>query len=182
MLSEKINEEQLGDCLERIYNGDETAFKELYDISAFHIYRFALSIVKYSYLAEEVTQETFLNIMVHCQTHPIRKPKSWLFTVVKNCCLKALKEEHLSQKEDLDLYKEQLISCDNTETTDTPLREIPAVQSLDEQEFQLVLLCKLEGLTIPQAAKILKMNRIRARSKYDYAIKKIKRYYRERGD
>lgn len=180
MPSDMIDEKRLSMIFERINSGDENALRELYDMSAFHIYRFALSVVKYTYLAEEVVQETFLSIMLHCRNNRIKKPKSWLFTVVKNCCLRALKSEHFSQKEDIELYSERLSSADQTESIDTPLNELEAVRVLDDEELRMIILCKMEGLTIPEAAGILGLSRSRARSVYDYAIKKLKRFYKER--
>ena len=178
--SNMIDDEKLSIIFEKIYNGDENCLCELYDMSALHIYRFALSIVKYSYLAEEVVQETFLNIMLHCRKHRIKKAKSWLFTVVKNCCIKSLKNEHFSQKEDIDLYKDTLTSDDQTENINIPLNEIECLKVLDDNEFRIVLLCKIEGFTIPESANLLGLSRVRAKSVYDYAIKKIKKYYREK--
>ena len=60
MPSDKIDEEALSRILDRIYSGDEETFRELYDLCAAHMYRFALSVVRYSYLVEEVVQEAFL--------------------------------------------------------------------------------------------------------------------------
>lgn len=180
MSSDMINEEKLSGIFEKIYSGDENALRELYDMSAFHIYRFALSIVKYSYLAEEVVQETFVSIMLECRKRRIRKAKSWLFTVVRNCSIRSLKNEHFSQKEDIELYKDTLTSDDQTENINIPLNEIECLKVLDDNEFRIVLLCKIEGFTIPESARILGLPRVRARSIYDYAIKKIKKYYKEK--
>ncbi len=180
MPSDMIDEEILSQILERIYSGDEDAFRELYNVCASHMYRFALSVVKYSYLAEEAVQEAFLSIILYSGNKRVRKAKSWLFTVVKNCCIKALKDEHFSRKDDIDLYKDKLFSADQTESIETPLNEIEAVRVLDDNELRIIILCKIEGLTIPECAKILGISRVRARSVYDYAIKKLKKFYREK--
>ena len=180
MPSDKIDEEILCRIFDRIYSGDEDAFRDLYDTCAAHMYRFALSVVRYSYLAEEVVQEAFLGIILYCRNKRVRKAKSWLFTVVKNCCIKALINEHFSQKDNIDLYKDKLFSADQTESIETPLNEIEAVRVLDDNELRMIILCKIEGLTIPECAKILGISRVRARSVYDYAIKKLKKFYREK--
>ena len=178
----ELDEGALAECLARVSSGDEDALRELYDLSACHIYRFALSMVKYSYLAEEVVQDVFVNIILYCREHHIKKPKSWLFTVVRNQCLRTLKNEHISEKQSLEEMGEIPASPQGAATPDTPLSELEALRQLDEDELRLVLLCKLEGLTLMQAAKILELPAVRAKSKYDYAIKKIKKYYRKRGE
>lgn len=177
-----LDETRLQNCLDKIHDGDNEALRELYDLCAPHIYRFALSIVKYRYLAEEVSQETFVGIMIACRSRRIRKPKRYLFTTVKNCAVKALREEHFGEKDDISLYENSLAYRDGSEMTDTPLEELGALRGLDDDERQLVLLCKTEAMTLAQAADVIGLTRTRAKSKYDYAIKKIKKYYEEKGE
>lgn len=181
-MSGELDEARLQNCLDRIHSGDSEALRELYELCAPHIYRFALSIVKYRYLAEEVVQETFIGLMLACRSQRIRKPKSYLFTAVKNCAVKALRDEHFSEREDISLYENSLASKDDTEMIGAPLEELGAFRELDSDQRQLVLLCKVEGLPLAQAAEIMGLPRVRARSKYDYAIKKIKKYYEEKGE
>ena len=145
MRANELDEEEIGKCFVKISDGDEEALAELYELSAFHIYRFALSIVKYSYIAEEVVQDVFVNIITYCGSNKVKKPKSWLFTVVKNCSIKALKKEHFNEKNDIDLYSNSLPCHDQTEKIDSPLSELECLRELDDEAIRLIILCKLES-------------------------------------
>ena len=161
--------------------GSEQALKNLYDNYKNPMFQFALSIVKNYDLAEEAVQDTFVNIISYSKNSSIDNSKSWLFAVVKHQCLKILRQEHTDQKSPIEDFSETLSTADSTEIVGNSVDDIEALQCLDDLERQIVTLCIYGQLTQKQTAQTLNIPYMKVRSKYNYAVKKLRKFYIERG-
>ena len=171
----------LDKCIKAISKGDEVALKNLYDNYKNPMFQFALSIVKNYDLAEEAVQDCFVNIISYCKNSNIDNAKSWLFAIVKHQCLKILREEHADKKSPLEDYSEALPAADSTEIIGNSFDDIEALQCLDDLERQIITLCIYGQLTQKQTAQTLDLPYMKVRSKYNYAMKKLRKFYIERG-
>ncbi len=101
MQEEQVHTEQA--LLVQVANGDETAFRQLYDHYRKKLYAYAFQITESALLADEVVQEVFLKLWVHRQKLlEVKHFNSWLYTIARNHLLDALKKtarETLARKE-----------------------------------------------------------------------------------
>ena len=182
MANQQMDKAQIDLCIKNISNGDRNAVKKLYDEFSNPIYLFALSIVKDYRLAEDVLQDTFLNIMSSAQTYRLgTNPKAWIFSLARNASLLSLKKslyKDLKSSEDF----EKIISNNSMEDDlGNSLEELESLKILRNLEREIVVLYVFAGLKQTEISKVLKIPYLTVRSQYGYALKKLKKYYLERG-
>src|SRR5262249_8331774 len=77
-----------------IARGEETAFKNLFELYKTKIYAVALKWAKSSFAAEEITQEVFISIWTsRVKLSAVKDPKAYLYTIVYNKVARYLKKE-----------------------------------------------------------------------------------------
>lgn len=99
----------LTDLVARCALRDRQAFAALYRISAAKLYAIALRILRRADWAEEVLQESFINIWIHIDEYSVQKsaPMTWMTAIVRNRALDWLRRPHLEQgRADYDLLVE----------------------------------------------------------------------------
>lgn len=81
------------ELMHRIGRRDQSAFRELYDATASHLFAVALRIVRQRELAEDVLQESFVSIWDRAPDYdPVRgSPMSWLVTIVRHRAIDTLR-------------------------------------------------------------------------------------------
>ena len=81
--------------VQRISDGDQRAFLEVYDRYATRVYSLALHILSDTMLAEEATQDTFVKLWARARTYvPERGSLAvWLLTIARRTCLDRLRLE-----------------------------------------------------------------------------------------
>jgi RNA polymerase sigma-70 factor (ECF subfamily) len=170
---------QIDLCINEISNGDRLAVKKLYDEFNKPIFLFALSIVKDFQIAEDVLQETFLNIMASAATYRLgTNPKAWIYSIARNACLLAIKKLHSNILVDLDDIENiaEPISLED-KLTGNSIDTLEAFNILDDVEKEIVALYVFGKLRQSEVSNVLRMPYIKVRSRYAYAIKKLKKYY-----
>src|SRR5271169_1163053 len=75
---------------------DQQAFAELYRAASPHLFAVALRILREAAAAEEVLQESFVNVWHHAGSYAAAKsqPLTWLTSIVRNRCF-----DHLRRRE-----------------------------------------------------------------------------------
>lgn len=174
-----MNDKQIDLCIQRISLGDENAFQTLYDEFHKPIFLFALSIVKDRSLAEDVVQEVFLNLLTYFDTYQLgTKPKSWIYSIARNASVAALKKYPKKLFISFDEVEEAVEANDTNDLYENnSVDGLEALSVLMPIEREIVFLYVFAGFHQPEIAKILRIPYISVRSKYGYAIKKMKRYY-----
>ena len=90
----------------RMAEGDNDAFRDLYEQTSSAVYGFALSILRNVHDAENVMHDAYIRIHRSAAAYqPKGKPMAWILTIVRNLCYTRLKSgdicEDISQYEDL---------------------------------------------------------------------------------
>ena len=75
----------------------EEVFNQLYKKYYLDIFKFAFSYVKRKDLAEDVLQDTFIELYLHSPKSN-EKIKSWLFKVAKNKCMDIIRKERKEER------------------------------------------------------------------------------------
>ncbi|HTP49026.1 MAG TPA: sigma-70 family RNA polymerase sigma factor [Casimicrobiaceae bacterium] len=88
---------RLMEMLARTALADQRAFAELYRLTAPHLYAVALRILREGAAAEEVLQESFVNVWHHAASYVAAKsqPLTWLTSIVRNRCLDRLRRREI---------------------------------------------------------------------------------------
>ena len=88
---------RLMELLARTALKDQRAFADLYRLASPHLYAVALRILREAAAAEEVLQESFVNIWHHAGSYVAAKsqPLTWLTSIVRNRCLDQLRRHEV---------------------------------------------------------------------------------------
>lgn len=174
-----MNDEEL---LRRVAEGDQEAFRQLYQNTDRTLYSFILSILKNPQDAEEVMQETYMKIWTSAPSYQSQgKPLAWFFTIARNLCYMKFRDS----KHEVDISYDEL-NGEETGELYLPLENLAdamvlrsALTILKEDERQIVLLHASAGLKHREIASGLGMPLPTVLSKYNRAIKKLKQHLRE---
>lgn len=175
-----IQEEELARYIREISLGDESALREFYDRYGKLMLTTILSFVNSRESAEEVLQDTLMVIVTHPPNKPIINARAWLFKVIHNISVKKERKDRSMQTEWLSDEEDLLLSEDVPEIIESSPNQIEALQCLDTIEQQCVIMCVFGQMKLPQVARLLGLPYKRVCNKYDYAVRKLRKYYEER--
>ncbi len=151
---------RLMDLLSRTALADQRAFAELYNLTSAHLYAVALRILRQSASAEEVLQESFVNIWHHAGSYVATRsqPLTWLTSIVRNRCLDQLRrrevdtvtiddeDEGMTLPDDGPTPLEMLVSGADARAVRT------CVEALESGQKQAVALAFYRGLSHAELA------------------------------
>ncbi len=142
----------------QMLDGGEEAFAELYRRHQGPVFRFALHMTGCVPVAEDVTQEVFLVLMVHTRRFDVSRGtvRSFLFGIARNHVMRRLEQERGAHQEPEDFDpaddSDALEEFTRRQTIEDVRR---AVLSLPQVYREAVALCDLEDATYEEAAGIL---------------------------
>lgn len=155
----------------RMGKGDKAAFSEFYRQTSSAVYGFALSILRNKHDAEDVMHDAFIRAYNAAVSYrPSGSPMAWLLTIVRNLCYNRIRAGKVC--EDIAEY-ENLASASPDDSIDRMVLE-QALQILDSEERQVVVLHALTGLKHREIAEILEIPTGTVLSKYNRALKKMR--------
>jgi len=150
--------------------GDAAAFDALMERHQAAVFRFARALVRTDADAEDVLQQTFLSVWRTVTTGKARKDgdasvKSWLFTIARNGAYRTGRRRVGEPKQHESL--EELGAAagwgegDDPETLTHALesreRLHEALLALPDEDREVIVLRDVEGLTGPEAARVLQL-------------------------
>ena len=178
---DKMSDEKL---LLRVAEGDKAAFQQLYQNTDKTIYGFILSILRNPQDSEEVMQELYLKVWTSAGSYQSQgKSLAWMFTIARNLCYMRFRD----QKHEADIGLSDLSEmetgefCPQIEDAADKMVLHAALKILNEEERQIVLLRASAGLKHREIAADLEMPLATVLSKYNRAMKKLKKHLREEG-
>ena len=158
--------------LSDIAAGSASAFKELYVLTSDTVYGFALSILKNSYDAEEIMQEAYVKIYNSADTYQKQgKPMAWILTIVRNMCYNRIRDT--KQHEDIADYTYSISDKGHENDINAIILE-EAMNVLNEDERQIVMLHSMAGMKHREIAEIVDMPVSTVLSKYNRSLKKLR--------
>ncbi|MFH1594571.1 MAG: sigma-70 family RNA polymerase sigma factor [Candidatus Omnitrophota bacterium] len=167
-----LREEDL--LIERFKEGDRASFDKIYSKYKARILSYINRMIGNIAVAEELTQETFINVFINVARYEPRGMfKAWIYMIASNLAKNELRRR--SQRKDVSLFK--VIggqSCDTTlenvltseslspesiinngelkETIEEILQSLPVIHR------EVLVLCVIEGLSYEEAARVLNIN------------------------
>lgn len=149
------------ELIEKVADGDERAFLALYDRYASRVHALTLRILHDRMLAEEATQDTFLKVWSRARQYLAERGSLlvWLLTIARRTALDRLRLEGrrpmLSNSEDPDIAWESVANEDSL-TSEARWRSMYfAVQSLPEEQRQVIELAYYQGMSQSEIAEVL---------------------------
>lgn len=169
----------LDEQIKAIAMGDKSALAALYECAKTPIYAYALSVVKSRQDAEDVLQDVLLEIWRSSPSYvSMGKPMAWIITITRSICLMKLRARSRTASEplDLDLLGDK-VSSEMSPEDRFVLRS--CLEELSESEREIVILHAVSGLKHKETAKLLGLPLSTVLSKYNRAIKKLRKTLQE---
>jgi len=154
--------------------GEQEALAALYDRTRAAVYALALSILKNTHDAQDVTQDAFVRVWDSApQYRPQGSPMAWILTITRN--LARMKLRRNARLIDLNDEQWEAIPADAPSVTpeDRHLLQT-ALAALTDEERQVVMLHAVTGLKHREIAALLEMPLATVLSKYHRALKKLR--------
>ncbi len=162
MANEQLNE-RLAALLARAGIGDRAAFADLYQQSQAKLFAVALRIVRERHLAEEVLQDSFVNIWHHAGNYATAKsaPLTWMTAIVRNRALDLVRRPNLEVQDEEDFFTHNLEDesagpDQQLESARDQARIEHCMKGLEEDQRQSILLAFFQGLSHTEVAEGLK--------------------------
>jgi len=158
-----------------ISKGDKNALEKLYQAYRHVVFSLARSILSSYSSAEDVAQEVFLKIWASAHTYRIgANPKAWIMGITRNAAIDAIRKtkNEMSSDEVFETDVQSKTSLEETVVKSITLSE--ALNSLDYDEREIVILRSLAGLTVNEVSKITQMPLNTVYWKYNRAIKSLR--------
>jgi len=170
------------EIIERIRNGDESAFEEIYEQLKLPLYKFCLRMISDEETALDIVHDVFLKFYERLNTiDQISSLSSLLFKIARNKCLNYLRDK----KEKVKIEETEIISEDNLERkidlNENTKRLQRILNLLDEDYREILILREWNDLSYNEIAEITGLTVPAVKSKLFKARKKLveifKKYY-----
>ncbi len=159
--------------IQQIAGGDIQSLSDLYEAYKTKVYRLAFSLSGDPFLAEDVTQETFLRIQ--CQAASYRRSDSegaWIMTIARHMTYDILRKRNREVIDSDSIAVQELQAPSTEETSNYYFLEL--LQGLSTQEKEVVSLRLLTGLSWKELAQVTGDTAEACRKRYTRALQKIK--------
>lgn len=170
--------------IHKIAMGDMEALEALYEAHKVRVYRLALSILGDPYLAEDVTQETFLRIQERASSYRRNiSEAAWIATISRNLSYDQLRKRNRettqSLEQDTDAKSPLVAALDQqaVENTDdaSDLYYLDLIAPLTPDERETVNLRILADLSWTEIGQIMGQQADACRKRYRRALEKLER-------
>jgi RNA polymerase sigma-70 factor (ECF subfamily) len=175
----KNRDAQIESFLAQIASGDREGLQRLCGCIQTDVYAYALSKTGNKQDADDVAQDTFLQIFKYAKQYkPQGKPLAWIFTIELNL----IRRLYQLRKRTVN-FEEKLQNTDSGIDVETQVVNNQFLQAilrlLQEEEREVVALHIVSGLKHREIAKLLGKPLSTVLSKYNRAIKKIQNIVKE---
>lgn len=163
--------------------GSRDAFRLLYEATKDAVYGFALSILRNREDAEDVMHDAYIRIFTDAGSYsPQGKPLAWVLTIVRNLSLNKVRDGGRTESMPEDTAAEPADPEDVIENATGQIVLETAMNVLDREEREIVVLHALTGYKHREIAEILDMPQGTVLSKYNRALRKMKKEIERKGD
>ena len=173
MNSEKICEEALAELAE----GNTNALSVIYDKMSRSIFALAYTLTCNYCDAEDVLQNTMIDITRSCREYRGGNVTAWIMTITRNNAMDIIRKRKARAELALDEISE------NTEAEPRDdffiMETMDMLNVLDLEEKQIVLMRLYKEMPYREIAEVLGIKIFAAQKRYQRAMKKLKKYNKE---
>lgn len=175
------NDGFISECISALAKGDRSCLADLYKSTSVQIYSFALSMLKNSHDAEDVTHDTYMSIIASAESYENRgKPMAWVFTITRNLCLMKLRQRNKNADYCEENWESSLAESNELSPEDTVILRM-CMEQLSEEELRIVVLHAVSGFKHREIASLLSLPLPTVLSKYSRSVKKLKKMFADGG-
>ena len=169
--------------LEQVAQGDESAFRMVFDHYRDAIYTFACKVLQQETLAEEIVQDVFVKIWINRPGLPaVRNFADFLFIIARNHTLNALRR--LARERKLSLHTDAELDLPGASTEaiivqrdyDRLLQQ--AIAQLPPQQKLVYTLGRQEGFSREEIAAQLQLSPETVKVHMSQALKNLREYFK----
>lgn len=156
--------------LKRIAKRDRDALASLYQSTRTSVYAYALSITKNANDAQDVLRDCYVTVWNSAGKYQSQeKPMAWIITITRNLCFNKLKQNNRYISVD-EVFRPSNPDLDSEST----LLLRGCMQTLTEEERQIVVLHAVSGFSFREIAGMLQLKTQTVASKYRRALQKLR--------
>lgn len=160
-----ISDNDCNRALKQLADGDMAALSVVYEYTARLIFSLAISLLGNREDAEDVLQDTMLEVSKSAKNYKVGKPKAWVLSIARNCAIDMLKKRGpMSDGVEPSSLDPELVKLE--------LADI--LNILNDEEKQTVILHIYGGLSHKEISNMLGISLAAAQKKYRRALKKLK--------
>ena len=173
------------ELLMQVAEGDEKAFRQVFELYAKLLYPFLFRTVKSSVLAEELIQEVMLRVWINRDKLPgINYPRQWIFKIATNLAFTSIQRK-ITEGQAIDTLSKQVKETENLES-DLQLRELKrhireAVNKLPVARRRIYQLSREEGMSRDEIASHLQISPSTVKNSIVSALKFIREHLEKKG-
>ena len=158
-----------------IQQGDRASFHELYLLLKDPLYLYIFSILRHKESAEDVLQDTFLQIATRATLYrPGRTACAWVYRIARNLAYNAVRKT--KQTVSVEDQPEPFQFDSDLQAIDDSSAAAQYLSCLTETEREIVAMHVYDGLKFREIALILDQPISPVRAHYSYAIKKLRKF------
>lgn len=166
----------------RLSDGDEQAFREVFDRFHRKLYQFSFGFLKEKSLSEEIVQDTFLQFWLHRESlDPNRAIAPLLFTIARRNLIDAWRKAATSAdfKKKVQGFMELSTNDIDDKMLEADLERITneALAQLTDHQHQVFTLSRYEGLSYDEIADRLQISRSTVKYHLVNALKVLRSHF-----
>lgn len=169
-----------------LINGDERAFRKVFDRFHRKIFQFAFNFLKDKAQSEEIVQDTFLNFWLHRgRLDPAQPIAPLLFTMARRSLVDAWRRAAHSER--FRQHVRQFMASVSNETEEQVMRNDleritqEALSLLNQQQQQVFQLSRNEGLSYEEIAEQMQISKHTVKYHLVNALKILKAHFNKHG-
>lgn len=167
--------------LQKIANGDEYAFKHVFELYKNKVYGFVIKFVHSKADAEEIVQDTFFTIWQKRDTLPnIEHPRNYIYTIVRNKTYTYLNQAAKNQKILAQVWANMQTDRndieDLTDFKDSEMLIKNGLANLSEQKRQIFKLSRVDGMSHEEIAAYVGLSKSRVKNIIVDVLKYLRHY------
>ncbi len=168
-------------CISDIADGSPQGLERLYESTKDAVYGYALSFLKNTHDAEDVTHDCYVNIVRGAAGYTANgKPMAWIFTIARNLCLMKLKAGRRMAENLPEDWQDYLKANERISPEDKIVLE-HCLGDLNDDERDILLLHVLSGLKHREIAAMTERPLATVLSKYHRTLRKLRIMLQEDG-
>lgn len=173
--------------LNQVAQGDESAFRIVFDHYRDAIYAFALKVTRHESIAEEIVQDVFMKIWINRSGLPaVRELTDFLYIIARNHTYNSLRR--LARERKLRLNTTDNLNIPGASAEATILQRdydrllLQAIDRLSPQQKLVYTLGRQQGLTREEIAAQLQISPETVKVHMAQALKSLRAYFKDHTD
>ncbi len=162
--------------------GDMNAMQVLYESTNKAVYGFAYSILKNPQDAQDVLQDTFVQIYTYAPNYSCQgKPMAWILRIARNLALMKIRDQKKTEPIEMEDKVESMGGEEFTLQIENKMILDIVLHQLEDESRQILILHAVSGLKHREIAEVMNLKLSTVLSKYRRTIKKLKSILQEVG-